>query len=94
MVYVDGLVPQPYARNACFRAGACHMIADTREELHLFAARVGLRRSWFQDVPKSSIPHYDLTAKRRARAVLLGAVELERRPFVEKFRALRAVGFP
>lgn len=37
------------------------------------AARIGLKREWFQ--PKSS-PHYDLTASRRGRAVRAGAIEL------------------
>jgi len=27
----------------------CHLTADTKDELHEFAARIGLRRSWFQD---------------------------------------------
>ncbi|QWQ39587.1 DUF4031 domain-containing protein [Streptomyces sp. YPW6] len=26
----------------------CHLTADTEDELHAFAARLGLRRSWFQ----------------------------------------------
>lgn len=55
----------------CFRAGSCHMMATTLEELHAFAERLGLRRSWFQ--PASS-PHYDLTASKRELALQLGAV--------------------
>jgi hypothetical protein len=26
-----------------------HLRADTREELHAFAGRIGLQRTWFQD---------------------------------------------
>ena len=26
----------------------CHLVADSLDELHTFAARLGLRRSWFQ----------------------------------------------
>jgi hypothetical protein len=26
-----------------------HLIADDKDELHAFAARLGLRRAWFQD---------------------------------------------
>lgn len=64
----------------------CHMTADTKEELHEFAARLGLRRSWFQDPveqgsarpgsPGAGHWHYDVTKTVRARAVRLGAVEI------------------
>ncbi len=49
----------------------CHMATDgTWEELHAFAARLGLRRAWFQG------DHYDLPAHGRAAAVALGAEEV------------------
>ena len=70
MVYVDPLC------NHGWRLGpSCHMYADTLEELHAFAARIGLKRQWFQD---KRLPHYDLTARRRAAAVKLGAIEHSR----------------
>jgi hypothetical protein len=73
-VYVDKL------RDWGWKLGpSCHLIADSNEELHAFAARLGLRRSWFQ--PSASGPHYDLTAGRRATAVRLGALELSDRDF-------------
>lgn len=82
-VYVDRL------RDWGWRLGpSCHLIADTNEELHAFAARVGLKRAWFQ--AKASGPHYDLTAGRRVLAVSLGAVELEDRDFVEVLRRWRS----
>lgn len=62
------------------------MIADSVSELIEFAVTIGLRPEWFQ--PKSS-PHFDLTAESRRRAVLHGAVELDRRAFVQKLRQLR-----
>jgi uncharacterized protein (DUF1778 family) len=51
------------------------------EELHQFALRIGLRRSYFQD-PRHGPndpgrPHYDVTAPARARAVAAGAVEVD-----------------
>jgi predicted kinase len=53
-----------------FRAW-CHMATDgTFEELHEFAARLGLRRAWFQR------DHYDLPAHGRAAALALGAEEV------------------
>jgi hypothetical protein len=61
----------------------CHLIADTDEELHALATRIGLKRAWFQG------NHYDLTPGRRALAVAAGAVELDRRAFVAKLRARR-----
>jgi predicted kinase len=46
----------------------CHMTTDgSFAELHAFAARLGLRRAWFQR------DHYDLPAHRRAAALALGA---------------------
>lgn len=76
-IYVDVL------RNWGWKLGAsCHMITDgPNEELHAFAAKIGLKRTWFQ--ASISGPHYDLTTKRRAAAVKLGAIELEDRQFHE-----------
>lgn len=54
----------------CFKGGSAHLTADTEEELHAFAARLGLKREWFQ--PKST-PHYDLTRAKALRAQELGA---------------------
>jgi hypothetical protein len=52
-----------------------HLVSDTSEqELHLFAQRIGLRRSWFQD---GRNPHYDVTKSVRAKAIILGAIECE-----------------
>ena len=49
----------------------CHMATDGDfEELHAFAARLGLRRAWFQR------DHYDLPPHGRAAAVALGAEEV------------------
>jgi hypothetical protein len=70
-VYVDELRRWAPTQIRCFRAGSAHMTADALEELHAVAARIGLRREWFQD---GRIPHYDLTASRRLRALAAGAV--------------------
>lgn len=68
-VYVDELMRWP-TKIRCFQAGSCHLTADTVEELHAFAKRIGMKRSWFQ--PQSH-PHYDLTPSKRERALALGA---------------------
>lgn len=49
-----------------------HLTADTKDELHEFAARLGLQRRWFQDKPHG-LWHYDVTAAKRAAALNLGA---------------------
>ncbi|NZA25619.1 DUF4031 domain-containing protein [Luteimonas sp. SJ-92] len=53
-----------------------HLMADTLEELHAFAARLGLPRRAFQD--RTSGAHYDVTAELREQALRLGAVAISR----------------
>jgi len=86
-VYVDGLVNGPAVFGRRASRQWCHMIADTLDKLHAMAARIGLRRAWFQDA--RSGPHYDLTPTRRSAAVAAGAAELDRRAFVEVLRRVR-----
>ena len=76
MIMVDELVRHPQAKLACFRPGACHLTVDGTspehiEALHDFAAKIGMRRAWYQ--PKSS-PHYDLVKAKRDKALAAGAV--------------------
>ena len=61
------------------------MYADSLEELHAFAAKLGLKRAWFQDDPR--LPHYDLSPGRRRAAVALGAFEVDRRFTARRIRA-------
>jgi len=88
MIYVDGATqyPDEMTRGVPARlrtAKWCHMVSDTsEEELHAFAASLGLKRQWAQLRPKSSAAHYDLTATKRALAVKLGAVEITSRELV------------
>ena len=57
-----------------------HLFADSQDELHEFAARLGLRRSYFQegkprgDGTPSPFWHYDVTSGKRQQALALGAV--------------------
>lgn len=73
MVYVDPLFTCTPNRRWRW-AQASHLIADTVNELHVFAGRLGLKRMWFQY--NSVIPHYDLTKNKRNAAIRLGAVEI------------------
>lgn len=68
-----------------------HMTADTVEELHEFAARIGLKRSWAQLPPEHWIPHYDVSDGKRLQAIRAGAVEEDWRSSraIERHRAQR-----
>jgi hypothetical protein len=55
-----------------------HLVADTEEELHTFAQKIGLKRKWYQ-CPDTH-PHYDLTTRKKYREVLdLGVKIVEAR---------------
>ena len=72
-VYVDDArIP---ARVGRIRGRWSHLTADSKDELHAFAAELGLRRAWFQDNDRG-LWHYDVTESVRARAVAMGAVEM------------------
>jgi Protein of unknown function (DUF4031) len=57
----------------------CHLFADTPGELHEFAAKLGLKPSYFQGPTREGDPHwhYDVTEGKRWQAVKLGAREVE-----------------
>lgn len=98
MIYVDALEQWGKAlgyhgehADQAERVGArndhqwCHLFSDEADsaELHAFAARIGMRREWFQG------DHYDLTPGKRAQAVKLGAKEVSRQEAVAIWRAQR-----
>lgn len=66
----------------------CHLVADSLEELHAFATRLGLRRSWFQ--AQASLPHYDVTTSVRERAIELGALPARKTQMLTSARLLKA----
>lgn len=75
-VYVDDYrVP---ARVGRLNARWSHLTVgpgDDLAELHEFAARIGLRRSWFQNKPWPRA-HYDVTDSKRQEAIRAGAVAI------------------
>lgn len=85
-VYVDGSL-YGYGRMVM-----CHMIADTPDELHAMADRIGVARRWFQTPPRASFWHYDIAKGKRAIAVAAGAIECERNAFVAHVRRIRISG--
>jgi Protein of unknown function (DUF4031) len=99
-VYVDDAGIPASVRNGprVHTSTWCHLTADSQEELHAFAAQLGLKRSYFQPgKPIGGKPspfwHYDLTAGKRAQAVNLGAVVVGYRDMPALMRA-REAGSP
>jgi len=79
-VYVDALKDYPGGRGQW-----CHMATDGGlEELHAFAALIGLKREWFQDHPR--VPHYDLRRSKRSCALKHGAIAIETLDLVRRCR--------
>ena len=68
-VYVDDMQAQ------FGRMRMCHMLADTDDELHAMADRIGVARRWHQAPPKHD-SHYDIALSKRAQAVANGAVPI------------------
>ena len=63
-----------------------HLMADTLDELHAMAARLGMPRRAFQD--KRSGAHYDVTAALREAALRHGAIAISRHRDREQVRAI------
>lgn len=86
-VLVDDLVTYPGKPHGHNRW--CHMASDLPgeaglTELHVLAAEIGLRRSWFQD--HRAFPHYDLVPSKRAAALRHGAEAVDWRTFAHRVR--------
>ena len=88
MVYVDMLLPSIPNKHWPYK-DSCHLIADTEQELHHFAKRLGLQRAWHQHKPWG-ISHYDLTRHYRQKAIKYGAELITRHQFVVRLRKARA----
>lgn len=97
-VYVDELATWPldFVAPAARKHGArwCHLTADTPEELHAFAARIGLYRRWCSDCtqPRSRLLHYDLTPGKRVAALRAGAIYQSSQERCEERRRTRKEG--
>lgn len=85
-VYVDDM------RAKFGRMVLCHMLADTDDELHAMAARIGVARRWWQAPPRHS-SHYDIALSKRSLAVQAGAVEITLRQAAAMNRRRRVTGF-
>lgn len=76
-VYVDPAV-WPFGRMLM-----CHMVTDdlSLEELHRMARKLDLKREWFQN-KIGGTPHYDISKGKRAAAIRLGAIPVDRHGIV------------
>ncbi len=85
-VYVDNM------KAGYGRMTMCHMLADTEEELHAMADKIGVARRWHQK-PGTPQSHYDICLSKRVLAIQHGAREITRREaglVVRKKREARA----
>lgn len=64
-VYVDDMYRYPIGQFG--RMKMSHMIADTEDELHDMAGKIGVARKWYQG------DHYDVSITMRVKAITLGA---------------------
>lgn len=87
-VYVDNMHELPMGRFG--RMKMSHMVADTLDELHAMADKIGVSRRWYQGPPKTRHPHYDIAMSKRAMAVAAGAVEVDIRAVPDIARACLA----
>ncbi|SAL01633.1 hypothetical protein AWB80_08171 [Caballeronia pedi] len=53
----------------------CHMLADTDEDLHGMAERIGVARKWHQAPPRHD-SHYDIALSKRILAINAGAQQI------------------
>jgi hypothetical protein len=83
MVYVDS------AGIWFGRMKMSHLMADTKEELHAMADKIGVHRRWFQN---GSTPHYDICESKKKLALDLGAVPADRGKVIELIQKWRGHG--
>lgn len=75
-VYVDDMHLTDLGRLG--RMKMCHMIADSDEELHAMADRIGVERKHHQ-AAGTARSHYDIAKSKRALAVAAGAIQITMR---------------
>ncbi|CAB3665366.1 hypothetical protein LMG26696_03592 [Achromobacter pulmonis] len=83
-VYVDGM------RARYGRMVMCHMLADTDDELHAMAARIGVERRHHQ-AAGTHRSHYDICMTMRAKAVSAGALDINRAQLGSLLKSKRRV---
>jgi len=79
-IYVDSITSYPSSTitPSARRFGIkwCHLWTDGNiEELHEFAKKIGLKKTWFQN--KKRFPHYDIVPGKQKLALQNGAVYMD-----------------
>lgn len=59
--------------------GWCHMVADTIKELHEFAGRMIISKSYYQNKRGKNQPHYDIRNWKAEECLAFGAVRVKRK---------------
>lgn len=72
-VYVDDMHLYPMGQFG--RMKMSHLLADTDEELHAMADKIGVARRWHQAPPRHD-SHYDIAMSKRAQALAHGAIAI------------------
>lgn len=72
-VYVDDM--HLYPAGQLGRMKMSHLLADTDEELHAMADKIGVARRWHQAPPRHD-SHYDIAMSKRAHALAHGAIAI------------------
>lgn len=92
MIYIEA-DPIPCVPNARWRWNTVtHLFCDSPdslEDLHTFARRIGLKRSWFQAYQR--IPHYDLSPGKRQLALHEGVAPLSPMGLVQVLNGWNAI---
>lgn len=72
-VYVDDMHLYPMGQFG--RMKMSHLLADTDEELHAMADKIGVARRWHQAPPRHD-SHYDIAMSKRSQALTHGAIAI------------------
>jgi len=85
MMYIDTLATfaPVHGHTAWAHMGTDDHSPPGLDALHAFARRLGLKRTWFQD--KILHPHFDITLRKQADSLQLGAVQVDRKAYVKRF---------
>ncbi len=65
----------------------CHMLADSLQEMHEFAALIEVDKRLFHR--DASYPHYDITLQMRERALQHGAIAADRKTIITAAKKLK-----
>lgn len=83
MIYVDAA---EWKKSPKGRKSYAHMVADSMEELHAFAERIGVKKHFFHR--SKTAPHYDITSEQHAVALSHGAKLVDSREVLAKGKLL------